>query len=132
MNAQVHEKECLEKRLVPFYDKNQVSAIFSPDLAPAHYAKCTLDLLKAKGIQFVAKDESPPNALELRSIERYWAIVKRNLIKKCLKAGNIEEFWKNWLAVSKSISQIVVQLPMKSDQKKVRQKLKTKFFFIFL
>lgn len=92
MNAQVYEKECLEKRLVPFYEKNKVSAIFCPDLATAHYAKSTLDLLKAKGIQFVAKDESPPNALELRSIERYWAIVKRNLIKKCLKAGNIEEF----------------------------------------
>ena len=49
MNAQVYEKECLEKRLVQFYEKNKVSAIFCPDLATAHYAKSTLDLLKAKG-----------------------------------------------------------------------------------
>jgi len=92
MNAQVYEKDCLKKRLMQFYEKNKVSAIFCPDLATAHYAKCTLHLLNAKGIQFVAKDESPPNALELRSIVRYWANVKRNLIKKCRKAGNIEEF----------------------------------------
>ena len=61
--------------------KNKVSAIFCPDLVTAYYAKSTLDLLKAKGIQFVAKDESPPNVLELRSIERYRAIVKQNLIR---------------------------------------------------
>ena len=72
--------------------KNKVSAIFCPDLATASYAKSTLNLIKAKGIQFVAKDENPPNAPELHSIERYWAIVKRNLMKKRLKAGNIEEF----------------------------------------
>ena len=92
INAQVYQKECLEKRLVPFYEKNKVSAIFCLDLATAHYAKCTLHLLNAKGIQFVAKDENLPNALELRSIVRYWANVKRNLIKKHTKAGNIEEF----------------------------------------
>ena len=92
INAHVYQKEGLEKRLATFYEKNKVSTIFCPDLETAHYTKSTLDLLRPKGIQFVAKDESPPNALELRSFERYWAIVKRNLIKKCLKAGNIEEF----------------------------------------
>ena len=89
INAQVYQKECLEKRLVPFYEKNKVCASICPDSATAHYAKSTLGLLKANDIQFVAKDENLPNAPELRPIERYWAIVKRNSIKKRLKAGKL-------------------------------------------
>jgi len=48
-------------------------------------------LLEAENIKFVSKEENPQNCLELRPIERYWAIVKRNLLKNgSLSQNNID------------------------------------------
>lgn len=40
-----YRKECLEKRLVPFMESHIGPTLFWPDLASAHYAKKTLELL---------------------------------------------------------------------------------------
>lgn len=90
INADVYMKECLKKRLIPFYEKHNVLRIFWPDLASAHYARSTLALLDSKGINFVSKEENPPNCPELRPIERYWALVKRNLKKDGSLSENMQ------------------------------------------
>ena len=125
INAEIYQKECLKKRLIPFYKSHKVPTIFWPDLASAHYAKSTLKLLKDNGVKFVEKGENPPNAPELRPIERYWALTKRNLRKSSKPAKNIEDLKKKWLAASSAISNKVVQTLMGGVKRKVRQKYHT-------
>ncbi|XP_039967471.1 uncharacterized protein LOC120779338 [Bactrocera tryoni] len=94
ISADIYKKECLNRRLIPFYKKHIVSTIFWPDLATVHYAHSTLALLKDNNVNFVKKEENPPNAPEFRPIEKYWAIVKRNLKKDHRVAENVNEFKK--------------------------------------
>ena len=58
-----------------------IKPIFWPDLGTAYYAadfiKCYLD----NNAQFVPKDSNPPNASELRAIEKYWALIKLFYVK---------------------------------------------------
>lgn len=78
INAQIYQKECLNKRLLPLYKLHESPPLFWPDLASAHYAKSVLQWLSDNKVDFVEKDINPPNCPDLRPIERYWAIVKRN------------------------------------------------------
>lgn len=94
ISAENYQKECLKRRLIPFYKEHTVSAIFWPDLASAHYARSTLTLLDENNINYVAKEENPPNVPEFRPIERYWAIVKRNMKKDGRVAKDMNEFKK--------------------------------------
>lgn len=124
INAAVYRKECLKKRLIPFYKKHEVSTLFWPDLATSHYAKDTLNLLKDNNIKFVEKNENPPNAPELRPIERYWAIAKKNLIKDGKVANDMQGFKKNWNRATKKIQKRTVQNLMKKVKQKLRQKIR--------
>lgn len=90
-----YRKECLEKRLFPLYQKHVMSPLFWPDLASAHYAADTLNLLKSNRIDFVKKEHNPPNCPNLRPIERYWAIMKRLLLSDGQELSTIEDFKKN-------------------------------------
>ena len=58
-----------------------VGTIFWPGLALFHYTKDVLERYKANDVDFVQKDLNSPNPLELRSIEKYWAIMKEHLLK---------------------------------------------------
>ena len=78
LNSETYRKGCVTKRLVPFIDEKHTGdeALFWPDLASCHYARETQDLLQAKGIPFVPKDDSPPCYPQLRPIEDVWSIIK--------------------------------------------------------
>ncbi|KMQ82498.1 transposase, partial [Lasius niger] len=76
INGEVYRNECIKKRMLKLYKKHQTPPIFWPDLATAHYAKETTDLLSSKSIIFIGKDSNPPNCPQLRPIERFWAIIK--------------------------------------------------------
>jgi hypothetical protein len=45
--------------------------VFWPDLASAHYATDTLIQLKELKIEYVAKEENPPNVPQTRPIENF-------------------------------------------------------------
>lgn len=80
MNSAVYITECIEKRLVPYIQKhypNNEGYIFWPDLATAHYSHQTQARLTELGINFVPKDNNPPNVPQLRPIEKFWAYHKR-------------------------------------------------------
>jgi transposase len=52
----------------------RVKIVFWPDLASAHYTKDTL----------------PPNISQLRSIENFWAILKRKVFSKNYCSKNVK------------------------------------------
>jgi hypothetical protein len=108
INKIIYEKECIEKRLLPFINKHHADGnyVFWPDLASSHYAKTVTDSYETHGINFVKKDDNPPAVPECRPIEDFWSILKgkvyennwqardisqlRTRIKLCLKKIDIE------------------------------------------
>ena len=64
------------------------SVLFWPDLASCHYTKTTLTWLQTNKVAFVPKAINPPNFPELRPIEKYWALIKRKLLKNSGTARN--------------------------------------------
>lgn len=70
----------LKMNLIPLIrDHGFTPTLFWPDLASIHYAKDTLSFYQANDINFVPKQDNPPNSPELRPIERFWAIIKSYL-----------------------------------------------------
>jgi hypothetical protein len=61
------------KRLMPFMKKYHEDGryVFWPDLETAHYAKNTIATLNKFGIKFVERAHNPPNAPQLRPIEKF-------------------------------------------------------------
>ena len=78
INAQIYITECIMKRLVPFLNSKfpHGDYIFWPDLASAHYATDTLNILEANQITFVPKKSNPPNVPQLRPIEDFFGQLK--------------------------------------------------------
>jgi len=121
IDGENYRKECIKKRLLLLYKKHDVPPIFWPDLAPAHYANATQDLLEGLNIDFVKKNMNPPNCPELRPIERYWAIVKRDLRKKGEVAKNMDQFKKIWNSSARKITETDVRRLMQGTRSKVRR-----------
>lgn len=71
-------KECIEKRLVPFIEEHHSDGeyVFWPDLATSHYADTVIKTFKANNINYVTKEDNPPNVPECRPIEDFWSILK--------------------------------------------------------
>ena len=79
MNSYIYIKECLEKRILPLVRKHIGPVLFWPDLASCHYSKKTLSWLQTNDVPVVPKIAKPPNCPELRPVETFWALVKKNL-----------------------------------------------------
>lgn len=121
INAENYREECLKKRLLPLYKKHDTPPVFWPDLASAHYAAATVNWMKLNKVDFIAKDENPPNCPFLRPIERYWAIIKRILRTNGKDIGSIEQFKRIWNSTSEKIDKELVQKLMGGIKRKVRQ-----------
>lgn len=91
VNANVYIHKCLPvlKRFIDCNHKND-KTVFWPDLASAHYAKATQDELKKLKIDYVPKEENPPNVPQLRPIETFWANLKRKVYGDGYRPKNID------------------------------------------
>ena len=114
-------KECLTKRLLPFYRQHNIPPLFWPDLASIHYSGDTMKWYEANEVAYVKRIHNPPNSPELRPIERYWAILKRNLKKRSSAAADIKSFKTKLDGAIKSIDMKVVQNLMGGVKGKVRK-----------
>ena len=88
INGEIYLKECLQRRLLPFLRLHNKPVLFWPDLATCHYARNVTDWLKRRQIEFIEKNENPPNCPHLRPIERYWSRMKQKLLKHKKKMLN--------------------------------------------
>ena len=119
INIEIYIKECLKKRLLPFIRSHTSNPSFRPDLA-CHYSGTTLNWIRQHKIDFVEKHCSPPNCLELRPIERYWAIVKGKVRFNVKEAKTIQDFKNKWIRATKKVQLKPVQKLMSSVKRNVR------------
>jgi len=114
-------KECRNKHLLPLYRQHNVSPLFWPDLASIHYSRDTISWYKEFEVAIFKKIHNSPNSPELRPIERYWAILKRNLKKRSSATLDIKSFKKKLDGAIKTIDMKVVQTLMSGVKGKVRK-----------
>lgn len=113
--------ECLEKRLLPFIRSHKKPTVFWPDLATIHYSSAVLEWYRVNEVNFVGKDENPPNCPHLRPVETYWALVKEKLRKSKKTAKNYNSFVHLWLKATKQVTDDVVTRLMRRVTSKVRE-----------
>lgn len=124
INSDIYIKECLQKRLLPFLRQHNISTFFWPDLATCHYSKSTIDWYNKNNVIFVPKEANPPNCPELRPIERYWALVKRQLKKSTSVPKTITSFRYKWTAGTKKITENTITLLMDGIMNKIKNFIK--------
>ena len=78
VNGNVYRNKCIMRRLVSFLQQYHEDGdyVFWPDLASSHYAKDTVALLRDQNINFVRKQDNPPNVPQLWPFEKFWGILK--------------------------------------------------------
>ncbi|RWS00481.1 uncharacterized protein B4U79_08326, partial [Dinothrombium tinctorium] len=64
--------------------------IFWPNLAPAHYARDTINVLNDENIKFLNKADNPPNVPQLRPIELFWHHLKTKVYENDFSVKNID------------------------------------------
>ncbi|XP_055585209.1 uncharacterized protein LOC129738055 [Uranotaenia lowii] len=104
VNEQVYLKECLQMCLLSLLKQPEGPTIFWPDLALYHCSKDVLEWYEANGVTSVPKEMNPPNAPELRSIEKYWAIMKQAFRKNPKVVKSEADFKRKWISVKKNYS----------------------------
>lgn len=113
INKNVYQKECLERRLIPFikqyYSDGQY--VFWPDLASSHYASSVQQYLRDQNVTFVPKNMNPANVPKARPIEDFWALLKQKVYNDNWQATNIEQLKKRvtW-CLSKLDSKLIQRL----------------------
>jgi transposase len=121
INSEIYVKECLQKRLLPFIRKHTGSNFFWPDLASCHYGKLATKWYEDNNVNFVPRDSNPPNSPELRPVERYWALCKKQLKERRKYAKTIEVFKRSWKTASEKVSKDTIQRLMAGIPKKITQ-----------
>lgn len=121
LNANLYQKECLQKRLLPLLKKHKDQTLFWPDLASCHYASSVLQWYSKENVNFVSKQHNPPNCPEIRPIEKFWALMKRDLRKRDRSTDSLEKFKRDWNQTAKKLGRSVVQNIMRDIKRKVRK-----------
>lgn len=105
VTGKLYRDECLKPVLIPYIRglPNQDSVVFWPDLATAHYAKETTDMLQHQNITFVNKLENPPNLPQCRPIENFWSFLKSLVYSDGWEAKNIDQLKRRIRKVLKTI-----------------------------
>lgn len=124
MTAEIYTQECLKKRLLPFILEHGGPTIFWPDLAAIHYARSTIQFMNDNEINFVPKSANPAAVPEDRPIEKYWALIKRELKKEPKAATNDKELKYRYQRASSRITEETVKSLMSSVRQKVYERSK--------
>ena len=105
VNGEIYKSECLEKRLLPFLQQHDEAPLFwhHADLASCQYSKSVLEWYEANSVHFVPKDMNPPNCPELRLVEQYWAIMKRELRKSKKTVKDDKDMLRKWKKTEKLV-----------------------------
>ena len=107
INGKVYLKECIQKRLVPFIKKlsqNQ-KVIFWPDLASSHYSNLVTEYLDSENIDYVQKEDNPPNVPNNRPIENYWELCKHAYKENNIFCKGLSHFRRVWKRLSKKVAE---------------------------
>ena len=59
-------------------------------MAPYHYHKDVIKFLNENKVPFVQKLENPPNCPEIRSVEKFWSLLKQKVYQNNWEATNTQ------------------------------------------
>lgn len=92
IGAKTYKNECIKKRLVPFIKRYHSDGhyAFWPDLASAHYARSSIDMLEEYKVKYVSKSENPPNVSQSRHFENLWEEWKRRVFAGGWTPNNLQ------------------------------------------
>ena len=98
MNKDIYLNDCLNKIFLLSVDKHyrRVDVLFWMDLATCHYATDVTNWLTSQNIAYVPKRINPPNVLQARPIEQFWALCKAAYKKRPTAAKNSRSFKIIW------------------------------------
>lgn len=122
MTADIYTNKCLKERLLPFIQKHDGPTLFWPDLAAIHYARSTMQFMNDNGIVFVPKTANPAAVPEDRPIEKYWAMVKRELKKEPKAATDDENFKYRYNRASSRVTEVTIKSLMSDVRGKVKKR----------
>lgn len=122
LKAEEYRNECLEKRLLPFIKKYHPNSdvLFWPDLATIHYERSVQNWLRMNNIEYVEKQNNPPNVPNARPIEKFWCFCKRMYGKRPNPPKNLIGFRKIWTDISKKVAETHAHTLMKSVRKRLK------------
>jgi hypothetical protein len=112
INGEIYRQHCIKDKLMKFINSHQQprdSIIFWPDLASAHYAKATTDLLTSLSVTFVPREDNPPNLPQCRPIEDFWSLLKSEVYRDGWEAKTIRQLKMRITAKLKTIDFSPVQ-----------------------
>ena len=83
ISGKTYRNECLRKVLFPCIETLHPDGdnLFWPDLATAHYARDTLELLDDRGVLYATRERNPPKVPQLCPMEDFLGIIKQEVYK---------------------------------------------------
>ncbi|KAL4510759.1 hypothetical protein ABPG72_004913 [Tetrahymena utriculariae] len=110
-----------KKKLLPFIRENHINDnfIFWPDLSTSHYAKSVQQFMTNNNINFVPKEQNPPNTPEVRPIEDFWLYLKGQVYNNNWEAKNISQLKRKINICIKKIDQNYIKNLMSSIPKRL-------------
>ena len=118
----VYREKCLRKGLIPFLNEKYPDRdmVFWPDLASAHYARETLDLLREERVPVVQREENPPCTPQIRPIEDLSGIIKQKVYRGGWEAKTEAQLKRRIRQVIRNIDPEVPRNMMKSLPERTR------------
>lgn len=106
VNSEVYLNECIKIRLIHFIHKHHkiYKIFFWSDLATSHFANLVTAYLKSKNIDLVDKKMSPPNFLQARGIETFWALRESAYSKRPNKPKSLKGFRQVMTKIMKDVA----------------------------
>jgi hypothetical protein len=122
VNAQFYQEHCLRRGLVPFINKHhsEDDVLFWPDLASAHYANSTLQVLRDLNIPFVEKECNPPNIPQCRPIENFWGSLKSKVYQGGWEAQSVPQLKRRIIKILKTMDQSSLREDFRTIKKRLR------------
>jgi len=121
INQSVYLNQCIKKRLIPFIQKyhRRHKYLFWPDLATSHYAHTVTKYLDNQKVSYLPKLLNPANMPEVRPVEDFWAILKREVYKNGWSTKSIPNLIARIRSSLKKIDQTLVQRLMEGVVKRL-------------
>ncbi|KAJ8976795.1 hypothetical protein NQ317_014138 [Molorchus minor] len=98
--------------------KNDI--IFWPDLASCHYARRTREWLEHNNINYVPREDNPPNVPQARPIEEFWSLLCRKVYDNGWEAQNEQQLRARIFRKIREVDLNIVQRKMRQVLTKLR------------
>jgi len=95
--------------------------IFWPDLAKAHYSNVVQNKLQQERINFVSREDNPPNVPQARPIETLWAHLAQKVYENNWEAKDLSQLASRIKRKVKELNQDTLQRMVQDVRKKLRQ-----------